>query len=323
MKKLLIIIFFYCNYLFSKEILLPLINESNKDCYIFSSLTGEITAKIQCEDIGKPAKELIPVKKNNKWGFVNKFGNWVIPNIYDFADNFYSNLARVRIKDKYGFIDKNNQIVIPIQFNYVGNFSEQVELAPFQCENYNFLYGYINKKGEKVIKCQYQIAYEFRNQFARARKWDLYGFLFYDTKKNLLKEFKNFQYDLAGDFGNSLTYVFFDKGFFLLDHKGNHIKVINENWVIGNFSISNKKSLAVIQDLTTGLYGYIDESQKVVIPVIFLRAYEFYLDYAKVKGPVIYQNPNIKIEEVIKEYQQNKYEEFYIDTEGRRITFFN
>lgn len=107
MRKFLIFISFCNSLLYTKEIILPIVNEfdSHKICILYSS-KGEITSSFLCEDIKNQTVELISVKKNNRWGFVNQYGNWVIPNEYDFADNFFAGLARVRIKDKFGFIDK-------------------------------------------------------------------------------------------------------------------------------------------------------------------------------------------------------------------------
>ncbi len=322
MKKFVIFIYFFSSLLYTKDIILPIIKhyENQKICILYSS-KGEITSSFLCEDIRNQTKDLISVKKNNRWGFVDQQGNWVIRNEYDFADNFYSDLARVRVKDKYGFIDKKNSIIIPIKYNYAGNFSDKVNLAPIQCNDHNYLYGYIDKQGIIKIECQYQIAYEFRNLIARARKWDLYGYIYFDPAKRILEEFKNFQYELAGDFGNSITYVFNHNGFFLIHKDGHLIHPKNSNWILGNFSISDVKSLGVFQDLQTGLYGYMNEDQQIVIPAIFLRAYEFFYDYAKVIGPSIYKDPNIPLEVAQREYRLNKYEEFYIDLYGNRVTY--
>jgi len=69
------------------------------------------------------------------------------------------------------------------------------------------------------------------------------------------------------------------------------------------------------------LYGFYDKNLKEIIPPIFLEAETFYLGFAKVVGPKNYQNIYINISEVLKSYERSEYEEFYIDTLGRRITF--
>lgn len=45
-------------------------------------------------------------ESKNKYGFINKEGQEIIPPIYDSCKNFNKGIARVSIKSKYGFINK-------------------------------------------------------------------------------------------------------------------------------------------------------------------------------------------------------------------------
>lgn len=327
-KITLIILLFFLNILYSNDlnqiIYLPLIKEQNnrKICYIFSSLTGEILSNLECEDTGKQSKDLIPLKFKNKWGYVNQFGTWVISPEFDFADNFYSDLARVVKNNKYGFIDKQGNVVIDFIFPYAGNFMEGEELTPFQCDEKNhYLFGYIDKQGKIVIPCEFQMAYDFRNKIAKARKWDLYGYISYDNKNRIKKILQNFSYRLAGDYGNSITYVLRNDKFFFISTYGKLLKILENHYIPGNFSITDP--LANFQDLKSGYFGYFDTTFKIIIPPIFLEAEEFYLGFAKVKGPVDYHNKDYDTNLLLLKYKEKKFEEFYIDTLGRRITFHN
>lgn len=305
-------------------IYLPLIKEhkNKKICYIFSSKIGKPISSLECEDIGKQSKDLIPVKFKSKWGFVNSEGIWVITPEYDFADNFYSNLARVKKNNKFGFIDKRGNLIIEFKFLYAGNFFEGEDYAPYQCgEEKNYLFGYINKKGNVIIPCEFQMAYDFRNHVAKARKWDLYGYISFDSKNKTKRILQNFSFRLAGDFGNFITYVFRDDFFYYISVYGKTIKKLEPHFVPGNFSVTDP--LGIFQDLTTGYYGYIDTSINIVIPPIFLEAEEFYLGYAKVIGPSHYQNIDDDSKRIITQYREKLYEEFYINRSGKRITMWN
>ena len=58
---------------------------------------------------------LAAIKKNNKWGFIDKNGKLVIPLKYDDVDYFRPNgLCAVTIKGKSGFIDKFGKETIKI-----------------------------------------------------------------------------------------------------------------------------------------------------------------------------------------------------------------
>jgi hypothetical protein len=54
---------------------------------------------------------------NDKWGFINTSGNFVIPAQFDDANSFSEGLAAVKVGDKWGYIDKTGQLKIKPQFD--------------------------------------------------------------------------------------------------------------------------------------------------------------------------------------------------------------
>lgn len=62
---------------------------------------------------------------NNKYGFINKKLEVIVPFIYDKADAFNkSNLAIVELNGKKGLIDKKGNVVIPIEYDAVSSFKD-------------------------------------------------------------------------------------------------------------------------------------------------------------------------------------------------------
>ncbi|WP_019672388.1 WG repeat-containing protein [Psychrobacter lutiphocae] len=61
--------------------------------------------------------EFFAVKKDGKWGFINRDFETVIPFEYDKAVEFYDDLAAVKKNNKFGFIDKDGQTVIPFDYD--------------------------------------------------------------------------------------------------------------------------------------------------------------------------------------------------------------
>ena len=57
-------------------------------------------------------EELIPVKKDSKWGFININGTITIEPRFDYALGFSEGLAGVQINNKWGYIDSTGQILI-------------------------------------------------------------------------------------------------------------------------------------------------------------------------------------------------------------------
>ena len=64
------------------------------------------------------------VKKENKWGFIDSYGNLVIDYIYDDALSFGQHLAAVKIGEMWGYINVYGQIVIDTIFMDAESFSD-------------------------------------------------------------------------------------------------------------------------------------------------------------------------------------------------------
>ena len=85
------------------------------------------------------------VKLNNKYGYVNKSGEEVIPLKYDGVANFSEGLAGVKLNGKWGYVNQSGVEVIPLIYDDADNFKEgkaQVKL--------NGRYFYIDKNGNEI-----------------------------------------------------------------------------------------------------------------------------------------------------------------------------
>ena len=51
-----------------------------------------------------------------KYGFIDRFGEVIIPLRFDSADDFHEGLAAVKLKGKWGYIDKQGELIIKPQF---------------------------------------------------------------------------------------------------------------------------------------------------------------------------------------------------------------
>lgn len=119
---------------------------------------------------------LYPIRQNEKWGYINRKGDIVIPIHLDHADNFYHQMALAgTLKDgklQYGYIDPSGEWIIPPAFEKARTFSEG--LAVVSCDN---LYGYIDRTGTEVIPCQYEEAGDFHGAIAAVKQSGWTGFI--------------------------------------------------------------------------------------------------------------------------------------------------
>lgn len=96
---------------------------------------------------------------NGKAYFINERGNKLFNKGFENANNFSEGLAAVKENGFWGFIDPNGQFIIDPKFNNVSEFSDGLSCVsmPYNVEYVNGrltneTFGYINFKGEYIIK---------------------------------------------------------------------------------------------------------------------------------------------------------------------------
>lgn len=109
----------------------------------------------------KKEQKLSGVQIDNKWGFIDTKGNWIVQPIYDEVKNFNDDLASVKINGKWGFIDRKGNIAIEPTFEVADYFNEG--LASIKIDG---KYGSIDKKGHLVIQPIFRAGLHFQNGFA-------------------------------------------------------------------------------------------------------------------------------------------------------------
>jgi hypothetical protein len=92
---------------------------------------------------------LASVELNDKYGYINQAGDWVIKPQFDWTDDFSDNgLAKVNLNGKYGYINQAGDWVIKPQFKDAYSFSDN-GLARVKV---NGKVGVINNQGQWILK---------------------------------------------------------------------------------------------------------------------------------------------------------------------------
>ena len=135
-------------------------NSNNVVVYSFINKEGKRAFEQTFAHAKYFSEGLVAAAKDNKWGYVDRTGQWVIRPQFERADDFYKGLAAVAIKKggqvKYGFIDKQGKFVIAPQYEEVKWF--RLGLAPVKLGG---KFGYINRQGKMVIPPKYDNANAF------------------------------------------------------------------------------------------------------------------------------------------------------------------
>lgn len=93
------------------------------------------------------SENLVSVKINNQYGYINKEGRVVIDPQFSYADAFSSGLAQISLKGKCAFINESGTIVINTPYHYYSCSRFSGGLAKIQTDGQ---IGYIDKNGQFV-----------------------------------------------------------------------------------------------------------------------------------------------------------------------------
>ena len=106
---------------------------------------------------------LAPVRKGDKWGYIDKSGRTVIGPRFDDAWPFSSGRARVKQEGLYGYIDKRGEVVIPSRFEDAEDFSEGFAVVAGEGRNAegSHTFYYIDRDGRAAIRGPFYVASHF------------------------------------------------------------------------------------------------------------------------------------------------------------------
>lgn len=121
-------------------------------------------------------KQLHPIQKDGKWGFINSEGRIAIDPQFSSAGSFSEGLAPVRVgsyqEGKDGYIDTSGRIVIRPQFDGAGNFSEKMAVITQRSKS-----GYIDNRGRVLIIPKFDEADPFSEGMALIKLGGKFGFI--------------------------------------------------------------------------------------------------------------------------------------------------
>lgn len=190
-----------------------------------------------------PVEAYIKETGEVKWGYINKKGDFIIPPLFDYAENFYESYAVINIGGKYGYVNRDGEYLLT-DFNEMKRFSEGLSAVKVNSDNVLWGYigedlkvavtpkyeaagvfseglapvlstnddgdkkwGYINKKGEKVIDFIYGSVGNFSEGVAKVKIDGKWGFINYKGEYEIEPQFKD-----ANSFTNAIASVKIENG---------------------------------------------------------------------------------------------------------------
>ena len=132
-------------------------------------LPSYLVVKPQFSEVKNFSQGLAAVKLDDKWGYIDKTGKVVVKPQFSEAYSFSERVAGVTVdSNKWEYIDQTGKQRIRLQFDgsLSGWFSEGLAPVTVYEDGYPRNNGYMNKRGQLVIKTQFSEIYGFSEGLA-------------------------------------------------------------------------------------------------------------------------------------------------------------
>lgn len=195
---------------------------------------------------------LAVVKKNNKWGCIDKTGKTVIPFEYD-KINMYNNGFLIVVKNgKYGVIDNSGKVIMPCKYNSIeaSVIEYAIKSKVIKVDN---KFAVVSEDGKFPSEIVWEDLGGFHEGIAWIYQNGMYGFAD-NTGKVLFAP----QWDYAFDFNDGLAVVQKGGKYGLVDNKGNVVSEPQWDWID-----SFRNGYARVQK--GSMSGFIDKKGQVVL----------------------------------------------------------
>ncbi len=179
----------------------------------FADATGKVAIPCKFEDARPFNAAYTAVSERQKeelvWNFIDKTGKVVATPEYEDASTFQNGVCPIMRKGKWGFVGLD---LDEFAYKYEYTFSDDEERWSYRRSAANDpipvakagKYGYINRQGKEIVKCQYEDAFAFVDGAARVMKGGKYGLIDKTGAQVLPTVYDAMEYDFAH---NALTVV--------------------------------------------------------------------------------------------------------------------
>ena len=131
----------------------------------FIDVNGKWQIRFDFDEVKGFIHGLAAVRHGSRWGYIDFRGNMVIPAMYDYAGPFENReFAKADIGENSYYIDRKGNILLEAEDDVI-IFQEDLALV-----RVGHRYGYLNREFEWHIVPQFEMAWPFRNGFAKVKK---------------------------------------------------------------------------------------------------------------------------------------------------------
>lgn len=269
---------------------------SENSAWALADKNGKAITGFSWEAIGDTDSDIIPAKKNGKWGYITRTGAVKIPYGFSMASEFREGIALVKTLDGvYSYINASGDILFTSPFDY--------SFAPHEgaiCGvSADGLYGYADTAGHILIPAKYEMAFDFHEGYAAVKSDGKWGYITTYGDYSVLPV-----YDNATDFSGGYAVCRLSEKYGIINTKGAKTSSFtfdyiapaddsgrfpakkgdicgyidaNGNWLLQTeYDFCYKFTNGVARVYKDGLWGYINEAGTQIVPPTFIDCGEYH-----------------------------------------------
>tara|TARA_B100000683_G_scaffold188793_1_gene181990 strand:+ start:12 stop:1352 length:1341 start_codon:yes stop_codon:yes gene_type:complete len=184
--------------------------ENNKEKFGYINKDGRRVINFQFDDAKSFSEGLAPVRIGKLWGYIDTTGKIVIEPQFEFAEPFKDGLAIASPDWLFGFINREGEYFIKAHYLEVREFSDgkaAVMPDPSRTKHLNGKkrWGYIDKRGNKIIEYKFEDALSFTQGLAGVSVDQRWGFIDVNGNFNISPKF-----DYVAPFKNNAALVIYN-----------------------------------------------------------------------------------------------------------------
>ena len=235
-------------------------------------VNGRQVVPCEWEDIGTPGEMRIPVERDGLWGCVDLTGRVVVEPVWDSLSVWSDGTLKVRRDGWAGLLNADGEVIVPCgQYTYVGWNIDGYILVQDARERW----GKLNPDGSVAIPLEWAEIGYFHDGLAYADKMNGYWCYINTLGQTVIPG----PFSYVGDFKDGLALVRNPRvyaGYQFIDWQ-------NQPLTSAGWEDAEEFSCGLALVKRDGLYGYIDRTGEVVIPLQFTSASSFYNGVALVR----------------------------------------
>lgn len=190
------------------------------------------------DKLSRYSSDIFVFQQDGKWGLIKLGNQEILPAIFEYITPFVNGYALAGTKEGNRYIleriiSENGEVTtigakyyLPTNYQY---FSE----GKLVVANQSGKYGYINPSGQITVKCQFDNALPFKDNWAPVKQGNYFRYINESYDRNqarsvLVVDFHYGEMTLASCFSNGKAAIAYNKDFALIGTNGKKVKKLNE-----------------------------------------------------------------------------------------------